>query len=849
MSTSENDENLRSADSKQSSRSSTRLTRSALRGVQQSPSHNTVSDGAEDLFLQSPQTNVDSPQSISTMHLSPIREMSENEWLTELLTSESYKDDETDRYKKRLTDGRVSPTDHDVIGFNDTDQDQVVLVWGTDLNIKDCQERFQQFILFFNSTEEATEIDENTDPTLQDACFYMRRLYEIHILETCYLDVDVGHINIFDSDLARQLVTYPQEVIPAFDLAVNKIYNLTYPDHSLTQHIQVRPYNSTNRKQMRSLDPTDIDQLVTVFGMVIRISSLIPEMRMAFFECAVCKSTMTVEVERGSIDEPSLCTHCNMTHTFVMIHNRSIFTDKQIVKLQESPDDMAAGLTPHTVMITLHNDLVDSVRSGDRVEVTGIFRAVSVRVNPKMRMVRSVHNTYVDAVHFRSQASNQLRQISDNEMDNNVKFTKERLDQIYALSQRDDIYELMADAIAPNIFENREVKKGILLQLFGGTKKDLSDYGRGHFRSEINVLLCGDPGTSKSQLLQYVFRLVPRSQYTNGKGTSAVGLTAYVSKDPETSQHVLQTGALVLADNGVCCIDEFDKMSESARSILHEVMEQQTLSIAKAGIICQLNARTSILAAANPVCSKWDKNKTIIENIQLPPTLLSRFDLIFLMLDPQDELYDRRLATHLVSLYLDEPIITEQPHEELDMELLRDYIAYAKQNIHPQLNEEASQSLIHAYVEMRQAGSGRGQICAYPRQLESLIRLAEAHAKARLSEIVEPVDVAEARRLHREALKQSSIDPKTGKIDVSILTTGSTTADRKRKDQLTQSLKNLLQAKVIGATRLFKKDQILTELRTQCDIPIHRDMFEYALAETERAGLITVSGQNIRLVN
>ena len=253
---------------------------------------------------------------------------------------------------------------------------------------------------------------------------------------------------------------------------------------------------------------------------------------------------------------------------------------------------MPAGQTPHTVVVYAHNDLVDKVQPGDRITVTGIYRAVPLRVNPIVRNVKSVYRTHIDAVHFRKVDVHRLRNETEKGLvrfimllffllhDANEKrinfrketrFLPEREAILHELSQKPDIYERLSRAIAPSIYENEDIKKGILLQLFGGTKKDFIQAGRGSFRAEINILLCGDPGTSKSQLLQYIYQLVPRSQYTSGKGSSAVGLTAYITKDPETRQLVLQTGALVLADNGICCIDEFDKMSDATRSILHEV--------------------------------------------------------------------------------------------------------------------------------------------------------------------------------------------------------------------------------------------------------------------------------------
>jgi replicative DNA helicase Mcm len=548
--------------------------------------------------------------------------------------------------------------------------------------------------------------------------------------------VDYLDLEMFDPDLADLLIEKPEEVIRASQKAIKNIDPLRK-----NADLNIRLENVTNNIPLRFLRSKFIGKFISVDGIVRKTDEIRPRIITATFECRGCLRQHEVTQSSNMITEPSLCSDCG-GRSFRLLQEESEFLDTQTVKIQEPLENLSGGDQPRQILIVLEDDLVDTLTPGDIVRVTGTLR--TVRDEKTRRFNNFIYGNYTEHV---EQEFEELQVSPEDE------------EKIKELAADPHVYDKIIKSTAPSIHGYRDVKEAIALQLFGGAGKELDDKTR--LRGDIHVLIVGDPGIGKSQMLKYVSKLAPRGIYTSGKGTSGVGLTAAAVRD-EFGGWSLEAGALVLGDKGNVCVDELDKMRDEDRSAIHEALEQQTISIAKAGIMATLNSRCSVLAAANPKFGRFDSYKSLAEQIDLPSTILSRFDLTFVVEDKPEEEKDRSLARHILNTHKEDNM-----HFEIDPELLRKYIAYARRNVHPILTEQAMDVLEEFYVSMRNNSiDDDSPVPITARQLEAIIRLSEASAKIKLKTHVEAEDAHQAIKLTQACLKQVGLDPETGKIDI-----------------------------------------------------------------------------------
>lgn len=511
-----------------------------------------------------------------------------------------------------------------------------------------------------------------------------------------------------------------------------------------------------------------VGKFVQVEGVVVRASEVKPEVDRAAFRCALCGETMVVKQEGWELQFPSFCENpnCGKRGPFTLVEEGTTYSDWQGLRIQERPEVLRGGQTPTVLNAVARKDLVNRAFPGDQVVVTGVVRTLRVKRERVLLPVLVL---------------NHLRRLDKTPEE--MELSPGEVEEVKRLASLPNIYQLIVDSIAPEILGHRDLKEAIALQLFGS---DPATVGNSRFRGDLHILICGDPGVAKSMLLLWASRVAPRACFVSGKKTTAGGLTAVVTRDELTKSWTLEAGAMVLADGGLVCVDEFDMLEEEDQSAMYEAMESQAISIHKAGIHARLNARTSVLAAANPKFGRWDPNRNVYEQLNVDPVLLSRFDLIFVLQDVPEEGRDRKLAEHLLRI---------RSHAEvkapLSADQLRKLVAYARREVHPQVNSAEVRRMMEDYfVEWRKnTPPDAGPPTA--RQLEAIWRLSMASARMRFSQEVEREDVERATRLLSLFLQKVGVDVETGRLDMDIVQTGRARSLASRLGLLYDLLKKL----------------------------------------------------------
>lgn len=564
------------------------------------------------------------------------------------------------------------------------------------------------------------------------------------------LVVDFGDLLKYNNDLANRVLLEPDSSLASFKIAAFETMrseNALYADR-VKRELVVRLRGITDLVPLRLVDTSYIDKMIAVSGMVVRTSELRPLMTEAAWVCP--SGHLTYEQQDDlALKKPAKCELCGEVRNFELDKRHSRFIDFQVFRIQELPEELPPGQLPQFFDVNVEGDIVNTARPGDRVVLTGVVRAVPDYALGQVRTRL-----------FRSQIDcNQVEVKGKEPM--TVLVTKEDEELIRKIAAAPDAYDRLVSSIAPVILGHQSEKEAILLLLAGGNATVLPDGTK--LRGDINALFVGDPGTGKSEMLKFASQVAPRGLYASGRGTTAAGLSAAVIR--EKNVLMLEAGVVVLADQGIACIDEFEKMKPEDRTALHEMMEQHTVTIAKGGIYATLNARTAILAACNPVLGRYNPFQNLIENIgTLPIPLLTRFDLIFVFRDQPTPAEDERLATHILAVHARKSYAAPPP---IEFALLKKYLAYAKR-VSPDLTKEAMVRLKDYYLQLRREGGTDESIPPTPRTLEALIRIATARARVMLRNEVTEEDALAAIALMNRMVEEVLTDTTTKKTDFGI---------------------------------------------------------------------------------
>ena len=592
---------------------------------------------------------------------------------------------------------------------------------------------------------------------------YVEQIDQMMSKHSKYIVVDYNDLVLFPI-IESHFNEDPDQILDAFSRAIKEILKERFPDYAekIKHDIRARIANFPVQRSLRQINSEIITKMTSVSGMVVRSSEVKPLAKEVTYKCLDKHISKFTLLDGMSLNASVKCQTPNCKHTsLAIIPEASRFIDFQILRLQELPEDLPPGQLPHYVNVSIKQDLVDYARPGDRIVLTGIVRIEQERISGVSKSESALYRLRMDGNNVEFIGGKGLKSSRRTEREE-ISPDEEKI--VKSLAKNPDIYDRLIASFAPHIRGHALFKEAILLLIVGSTQRVLTDGTK--IRGDINVFLVGDPGTAKSEMLKFCARIAPRGLYTSGRGSTAAGLTAAVVRDA-SGIFMLEAGAVVLGDQGLVCIDEFDKMRPEDRSALHEVMEQQSASIAKGGIVATLNARTSILAAANPMFGKYDIFKNIYENVNLPIPLLTRFDLVFIVRDIPSQEKDRNIAQHIISQHGSSGTDTTSL---IDIDILTKYLSYAKRG-EPALTKEAENLIMEFYLKMRNISGDdkENMITITPRQLEGLIRLATARARLLLKNKVEGEDADRAIYLFNEMLKNSGTDVNTGKVDIGVL--------------------------------------------------------------------------------